>query len=98
PGGGGAAGEGRAGMIGPAAMNGPRPGMAIAPIPTNQPKAPPNTPPAPAPVAAPSGALVCCSCAKSLVPVLSGHRTEISLLEKPAALSRSTIDIIGNSV
>ena len=38
-------------------------------------------------------ALSCCSCAKSFVPALSGHRTEISLLEKPAAFSRSTIVI-----
>ena len=41
----------------------------------------------PAPVAAPSGALVCCSWAKSLVPDLSGNRTEMSLLENPAVLS-----------
>lgn len=31
-----------AAIIGPAAMNGPRPGMAKAPIPATQPKAPPN--------------------------------------------------------
>src|ERR1043165_5762178 len=81
----------KAAIIGPAAMKGPAPGMANAPIPANQPNAPPNMPPAPAPVAAPSGALVFFSCAKALDPHLSGKSTEISLLEKPAALRLSTI-------
>src|ERR1044072_2193656 len=80
-----------AAIIGPAAINGPTPGIAREPIPMSHPKAPPKTPPVPAPVAAPSGALVCCSSAKSFVPDLSGNRAEISLLEKPAALRSWTI-------
>src|ERR1700731_108808 len=77
----------RAARIGPAAMNGPPPGIAKLPIPTSHPRTPPATPPAATPVAAPSGALVCCSWAKSLVPSRSGRSTETSLLEKPALLS-----------
>ena len=46
----------RAAMIGPAAMNGPRPGIASAPMPASHPRVPPTTAPEPAPVAAPSGA------------------------------------------
>ena len=36
-------------MIGPAAMNGPTPGIASAPMPASQPTAPPSTPPVVAP-------------------------------------------------
>ena len=71
-------------MIGPAAMNGPRPGMASAPMPTSQPSVPPTTAPVPAPAAAPSGALVCFSCANSFVLVTSGNSTETSFERKPA--------------
>jgi hypothetical protein len=38
-------------------MNGPRPGMARAPMPASRPSVPPITPPAPTPVMAPSGGL-----------------------------------------
>src|SRR5271169_1254995 len=86
-----------AAMMGPAAMNGPTPGMANAPIPASQPSAPPKTPPVTPPVVAPSGALVCCSCAKSLVPPLSGSSTEISLLEKLSAFNCSTISMAWDS-
>ena len=48
-------------MIGPAAINGPTPGMASVPTPANQPRTPPSIPPVAAPVVAPSGAFVCCS-------------------------------------
>ena len=75
-----------AAMIGPAAINGPTPGIAKEPMPTSQPKTPPKTPPVPAPVAAPSGALVCCSCAKSRVPDLSGDKTRNIVVGKPGGL------------
>src|ERR1017187_1607181 len=78
-------------IIGPAAMNGPTPGMAKAPIPAIQPNAPPTTPPVPAPVTAPSGAFVLLVCAKSRVVVLSGKSTEMSLLEKFAFFRLSTM-------
>jgi len=81
----------KAAMIGPAAINTPSPGIANAPIPTIQPNAPPRTAPVPAPVAAPSGALVCCSWAKSLVPRLSGKSTETSFSVKPTAFKLSAI-------
>src|SRR5262245_6919919 len=80
-----------AAMIGPAAMNGPTPGIASAPIPASHPKTPPTAPPVPAPVAAPSGALVFFSCANSRLLALSGNKTEISLGEKPDDFNRSTI-------
>ena len=47
----------RAATIGPAAMNGPMPGMASTPMPINHPSTPPTTAPAAAPVVAPSGRL-----------------------------------------
>src|SRR5262245_61951429 len=56
----------RAARIGPAAIKGPIPGTAIAPIPANQPKTPPITAPVPAPAEAPSGAFVAFSWPKSL--------------------------------
>src|SRR5580765_1511267 len=80
-----------AARMGPAAMKGPTPGMAKAPMPAIHPNAPPMTPPVPAPVTAPSGALVFFSWAKSRLVSLSGNSTEMSLLEKFAVLSRSTI-------
>src|SRR5207245_1141998 len=80
-----------AAIMGPAAMNGPRPGMASIPTPASQPKPPHNAPPTRPPAVAPSGALVWCSWAKSFVPVLSGSSAEISLLEKSAVLSWVTI-------
>src|SRR5215831_687353 len=43
----------RAARIGPAAIKGPIPGTAIAPIPASQPKTPPITAPVPAPAEAP---------------------------------------------
>jgi hypothetical protein len=70
-------------MIGPAAMNGPTPGIAMAPMPARSPSAPPRMPPVVAPVAVPSGAFVCFSCANCFVPWRSGSRTEMSLFEKP---------------
>ena len=48
----------KAAIIGPAARNGPTPGIAIVPTPASQPSTPPTTAPEPAPVAAPSGAFV----------------------------------------
>jgi hypothetical protein len=45
-------------MIGPAAMNGPSPGIASDPMPASNPSVPPMAPPAAAPVAAPSGIFV----------------------------------------
>jgi hypothetical protein len=45
-------------MIGPAAMNGPRPGIANRPTPASRPSVPPITPPVVTPAAAPSGAFV----------------------------------------
>src|SRR5262245_13759461 len=80
-----------AAIIGPAAIKGPTPGIANAPIPAIHPNAPPTTPPVPAPATAPSGAFVFFSCAKSRVVPLSGNSTEMSLLEKFTALSSSTI-------
>src|ERR1035438_5930524 len=80
-----------AAIIGPAAMKGPTPGMAKAPIPAIHPNAPPTTPPVPAPVTAPSGAFVLLVCAKSRVVVLSGKSTEMSLLEKLAFFRVSTM-------
>src|ERR1700741_4149171 len=47
-----------AATIGPAAIKGPTPGMARAPIPTSHPSAPPNTAPELAPAAITSGALL----------------------------------------
>src|SRR5579883_2166089 len=81
----------RAAMMGPAAMKGPRPGIAKAPIPASQPNAPPRMPPVPAPVTAPSGAFVALRCANSLVLLVSGRSTEMSLLEKPAIFRSSTM-------
>src|SRR4051794_17708859 len=80
----------RAPIIGPAAMNGPRPGMASAPMPASQPRVPPTTAPLVAPVAVPSGAFVFFSAAKSLLPWLLCISTEMSVLRKPSALSSST--------
>src|ERR1043166_5340364 len=45
-----------AAMIGPAAMKGPTPGIAMAPIPANHPSTPPITPPVAAPEGASTGA------------------------------------------
>src|SRR5438445_596973 len=42
-------------MIGPAAMNGPTPGIARAPTPARRPRVPPITPPVTAPVVVPVG-------------------------------------------
>src|SRR5262249_57810883 len=81
----------RVAKVGPAAISGPRPGIAKAPIPASQPSAPPRIAPAPAPVVAPSGALVAFSCPRSRVPPRSGARIEISLDEKPAFRSRLAI-------
>src|SRR4051794_35568773 len=80
-----------AAMIGPAAMNGPTPGMASAPMPASRPSTPPVTPPVAAPVVAPSGALVAFTCPMSCLPSVSGSNTEISELANPADCRRSTI-------
>ena len=58
----------RVAIIGPAAMKGPSPGNASAPIPANHPKAPPIRTPEPAPAVAPSGAFVDFSVIRSLGP------------------------------
>jgi len=72
--------------MGPAAMNGPSPGMANPPTPASKPSVPPIAPPAVTPVAVPSGAFVCFSCANCSELWLSGNRTEISSYENPEAL------------
>src|SRR5262245_35841253 len=76
-------------MIGPAAMKGPRPGIASAPSPASRPSVPPTTPPVAAPTSAPSGALVCFSWATSCVLRTSGSSAEISLSRKPSVRSPS---------
>jgi hypothetical protein len=80
----------KAAMIGPAAIKGPSPGMAKAPMPASHPRAA-NDSPGSSAVRAPSGAFVPFSKAKSRVPALSGSNTEISSLENPAARKWSTI-------
>src|SRR4029453_4440315 len=77
-------------MIGPAAINGPTPGIASAPMPASNPNVPPIVPPAATPVVTPSGAFVCFSCAKSFDPCLSAIRTDTSALSKRAVTSSST--------
>src|SRR5947208_6217126 len=77
-------------MIGPATRKAPSPGIAIVPSPASSPRVPPTSTPAPAPAVAPSGALVCFSWAKSLVPMLSASRTETSSPRKPCSNSAST--------
>src|SRR5689334_19945572 len=79
-----------AAMIGPAATSGPSPGIAMVPMPIKAPRMPPIAPPVTVPAAAPSGAFVCFSCARSLVPSFSGSRTEISVFRKPACSSPAT--------
>ena len=66
-----------AATIGSAARNGPKPGIANAPMPTSHPSTPPPTAPVPAPAAVPSGALVPFSRAKSFVPSFSGKYGDI---------------------
>src|SRR5262249_1467302 len=73
-----------AAMIGPAAMNGPSPGIARAPIPASNPNVPPTTPPATAPLAGPPGTLVAFAVRISLSPPSdSGSSTDISDVAKP---------------
>jgi hypothetical protein len=74
-------------MIGPAAMNGPMPGIAMAPMPASQPSTPPIAAPLAAPAVAPSGALVAFTCAKSLLPSFSGYKIEISSTRNSALRS-----------
>ncbi len=76
--------------IGPAAINGPTPGIARAPIPANHPSVPPITAPEPAPAATPSGTFVVFLVAKSFDPTFSGRSTETSVLRKPACFREST--------
>src|ERR1017187_5204710 len=67
-----------AAIIGPAAMKGPTPGMANAPIPAIHPNAPPMTPPVPAPATAPSGRFTAASLIllnKTHIRLLAGSRT-----------------------
>ena len=72
-----------AAIMGPAAINGPKPGIANAPIPASNPTVPPMAPPLTAPVVAPSGAFVALTAPNSGVsPEFgpeSGMRREISL-------------------
>ena len=77
-----------AAMIGPAAMNGPRPGIASAPMPASRPSVPPSAPPAATPVVVPSGALVFFSCAKSFVPCVIGHEHRDVVVREPFAHER----------
>src|SRR6185369_758610 len=77
--------------MGPAAMNGPTPGMASVPMPASQPSAPPTIPPVVAPVAVPSGAFECFSWPRSRDPRVSGNRTEMSSFENPTVWSSRTI-------
>ena len=81
-------------MIGPAAMNGPRPGIANRPAPASRPTVPPITPPAVTPAAAPSDAFVDFSVPSAFSvlmslgpPRVSGSSTEISETAKPALTS-----------
>src|ERR1035438_9535249 len=67
-------------------MNGPRPGIAKAPIPANNPRVPPTTPPVVTPVVVPSGALVFFSCANSFELLVSGSSTEMSSCVNPPPL------------
>src|SRR5690349_1269874 len=62
-------------IIGPAAMKGPTPGIAKAPIPARTPSVPPITPPVVTPAAVPSGAFVSLACANSRVLRVSGSNT-----------------------
>jgi uncharacterized protein YbjT (DUF2867 family) len=79
-------------MIGPAAMKGPRPGIANSPTPASSPSVPPITPPVVAPAAAPSGAFVTFSVPISFGPPrLSGKSTEMSDMGKPALTSESAV-------
>ena len=84
----------KAAMIGPAAISGPTPGIANAPMPASQPSAPPTTAPDVAPVAMPSGALVPFSCAKSFVPTFSGSNT--GNIGIPKALRLQFVDCVFN--
>ena len=68
--------------MGPAAIKGPTPGIASAPIPASTPKVPPITPPVVTPAVVPSGALVSLTCANSFVLLVSGSRTEMSPTRK----------------
>src|SRR4030095_6674440 len=81
----------RAAIIGPAAMNGPTPGMARAPMPASKPSAPPAKPPLVAPAVTPSEAFVDFTWPKSPVPDVSGRSTEISEAAKPWDCNRSTM-------
>ena len=58
----------KAAMMGPAAINGPTPGIASEPMPASKPRVPPRSAPAPAPAAAPSGAFVAFSAPMSFEP------------------------------
>src|SRR5579862_509479 len=79
----------RPAMIGPAAMNGPRPGITRAPTPISTPRPPPKTAPVLAPVVAPSGAFVAFSVTIGLEPGFSGNNTEISETKNPDATNES---------
>src|ERR1039457_2514428 len=80
----------RPAMMGPAAMNGPRPGIAKSPTPARRPNVPPITPPAVTPTVVPSGAFVSFSVPMFFVPPrLSGKSTEMSEVGKPARTSES---------
>jgi hypothetical protein len=76
-------------MIGPAAMKGPTPGIARAPIPANNPSVPPTTAPVLTPAVTPSGAFVAFSVPISLEPRFSGIKAEIFEAKNPSLISLS---------
>src|SRR5689334_22917625 len=79
-------------MIGPAAMKGPKPGIASAPMSASHPNVPPTTPPAVAPVAVPSGAFVFFSAAKSLVDVAGAENRLTVWLVRHSQRKRGATD------
>jgi len=76
--------------MGPAAMNGPTPGIANMPMPANHPNAPPMTAPAPPPATAPSADFVPFSWPNSFEPRFWGISTDTSVFRNPLARSLST--------
>ena len=68
----------------PGGDEGPDSGMASAPIPAIPSQRPADDAARAGAATAPSGALVCFSCAKSRLVPLSGNSTEMSLLESPS--------------
>ena len=77
-------------MIGPAAISGPTPGIAKAPMPAKQAQCSPDGPANPYAGSSSFGRLCVLFGCKVLRPWSSAMRTETSSFEKPADVSRST--------